>query len=92
MEKTPIFTGLFQIFISIILKIYKYNNNSMFQYLLDAFYCMRFRKKIRDLHQNIRMARSVIGFTYCPTAFIEYILDVQKALNITQLTLVSTCM
>ena len=57
---------------------FKYHSNSMFQYLLDAFYHLRFGKKKRDLRQIVRMACSVIGFAFSTTAFIEYILDVQK--------------
>ena len=50
----------------------------MFQYLLDALYRLPFGKKKRDLRQIVWVACSVISFTFCPTAFIEYILDVQK--------------
>ena len=58
-KKTQIFTGLFQIFISIIFWNLKYHSNSMFQYLLDALNRLSFGKKIRDLRQIVWIACSV---------------------------------
>ena len=53
----------------------------MFQYLFDAFHPLKFGMKIRVLRQIVRMACSDIGFTFCPIAFIEYLLDVQKSIK-----------
>ena len=55
----------------------KYFSNSLCHYLLDSFYPLQIRKKIRVLRQIVCIACSVIGFMFCPISFIEYLLDVQ---------------
>ena len=42
------------------------------------FNLLQFGKKLRILLQIVWIARSVIGFTYCPIAYTECFLNVQK--------------
>ena len=57
---------------------YKYHNNSMFRYLLNAFYLLQFGKKLRSFTQNIMNGLLRYRLMFCPIAYIECLLDVQK--------------
>ena len=56
---------------------FKYHNNSMFQYLLNAIFPSQFGNKLSILRQIVWIAYIVIGFTFCLIVNTESFLDVQ---------------